>query len=100
MYNHLPAYCKLIAFFEGQLTRSTTDDGVWKLPDGDAYYAYRLRSMTTTRMTPQAVPELGISEVARIEAEMTAIHVAHAQPRSGETPAQSLSRLAKDPRFV
>ena len=26
----------------------TTDDGVWKLPDGDAYYAYRLRSQTTT----------------------------------------------------
>ena len=40
----LPAYRKLIAFFEGQLARSTTDDGVWKLPDGDAYYAYRLRS--------------------------------------------------------
>src|SRR6185295_14539399 len=33
----IPAYGKLIAFFEGLLTRSTTDDGVWKLPDGDAY---------------------------------------------------------------
>lgn len=96
----VPAYGKLIAFFEGQLTRSTTDDGVWKLPDGDAYYAYRLRSETTTRMTPQEVHDLGLAEVARIAAEMTAILATQAQLRSGETPAQTLSRLAKDPRFL
>ncbi|HST12251.1 MAG TPA: DUF885 domain-containing protein, partial [Terriglobales bacterium] len=82
----VPAYRKLIAFFEGLLTRSTTDDGVWKLPDGDAYYAYRLRSATTTRMTPQEVHDLGLLEVARIEAEMTAILAAQAQLRPGETP--------------
>ena len=35
----VPAYRRLIAFFEQQLPRATTDDGVWKLPDGDAYYA-------------------------------------------------------------
>ncbi len=45
----VPAYRKLIGFFEGQLAAPTTDDGVWKLPDGDAYYAYRLRHETTTR---------------------------------------------------
>ena len=67
----VPAYRKLIAFFEGQRSRSSTDDGVWKLPDGDAYYAYRLRSETTTTMTPQAVHDLGLAEVARIEEEMT-----------------------------
>jgi len=66
----VPAYGKLIAFFEAQLPRSTTDDGVWKLPDGDAYYAYMLRSQTTTKMTPQQVHDLGQAEVARIEAEM------------------------------
>ena len=96
----VPAYRKLIAFFEGQLTRSTTDDGVWKLPDGDAYYAYRLRNMTTTRMTPQEVHQLGVSEVARIEGEMKAILGTHAQLRSGETPARALSRLAHDPKFL
>ena len=96
----VPAYHKLIAFFESQLTRSTTDDGVWKLPDGDAYYAYRLRSETTTRMTPQEVHDLGLSEVARIDAEMMAILATQAQLRAGETPAQALSRLAKDPRFL
>jgi len=96
----VPAYRKLIAFFEGQLSRSATDDGVWKLPDGDSYYAYRLRSETTTRMTPQEVHDLGRSEVARIEGEMTAILAAQAQLQPGEVPAQALARLARDPRFL
>ncbi len=51
-------------------------------------------------MTPQQVHELGLSEVARIEAEMTVILRAQAQLRPGETPAQALSRLAKEPRFL
>jgi len=96
----LPAYGRLIAFLEGQLTRSTTDDGVWKLPDGDAYYAYRLRDQTTTRITPEEVHELGLSEVRTIEAQMTSILRAQGELRTGETPAQALSRLAKDSRFL
>lgn len=96
----VPAYRKLISFFEGQLARSSTDDGVWKLPDGDAYYRYRLRVETTTQMTPQEVHDLGLAEVARIRAEMTTILSAQAQLQPGETPAQALSRLAKDPRFL
>jgi uncharacterized protein (DUF885 family) len=96
----VPAYRKLIAFFEGQLARSSTDDGVWKLPDGDAFYRYRLRSETTTRMTPQQIHDLGLAEVARIESEMIAILSAQAQLPPGETPAQALARLAKDPRFL
>ena len=96
----VPAYRKLIAFFEGQLSRSTIDDGVWKLPDGDAYYAYRLRSETSTTMTPQAVHDLGLSEVARIEEEMRLILAAQAQLQPGETPGGAVARLSKDPQFL
>ncbi len=96
----VPAYRKLIAFFEGQLTRATTDDGAWKLPDGDAYYAYRLRSATTTAMTPQQVHDLGLSEVARIGQEMKAILAAQGQLQDGETAAQAYTRLSKELRFL
>lgn len=96
----LPAYQRLIAFFEAQLPRATTDDGVWKLPDGEAYYAYRLRNQTTTSLTPQQVHEIGLSEVARIETEMAAILTAQNELQAGETPAQAMSRLARDPRFL
>ena len=37
-----PAYQKLIDYFKGIVPKTTTDDGVWKLPDGDAFYAYVL----------------------------------------------------------
>jgi len=95
-----PAYGKLIAFFEGQLTRATTDDGVWKLPDGAAFYAWRLRQQTTTNMTPEQVHALGLAEVARIDAQMRTILSAQGQLQAGETPAQAMARLAKDPRFL
>jgi uncharacterized protein (DUF885 family) len=106
----VPAYGKLITFFEGQLGRATTDDGVWKLPDGEAFYAWALRSETTTRLTPQQVHELGLAEVARIEAQMRTILAAQTQTQTqtqsrtqsqaDETPGQAMARLAKDPRFL
>jgi uncharacterized protein (DUF885 family) len=102
----VPAYGKLITFFEGQLGRATTDDGVWKLPDGEAFYAWALRSETTTRLTPQQVHDLGLAEVARIEAQMRTILAAQSQSQSqsqtqpDETPGQAMARLARDPRFL
>lgn len=68
-----PAYAKLIALLERHEKIATTDDGVWKLPDGGEYYAFMLRQSTTTRMTPEQVHELGLREVARIHGEMRAI---------------------------
>lgn len=65
-----PAYAKLIALLERDEKIATTDDGVWKLPDGDEYYAFMLRQNTTTHMTANQVHELGLREVARIHGEM------------------------------
>ena len=47
-----PAYHKLIDYFQALLAKTTTDDGVWKLPEGEAYYTYLLRLNTTTTMSP------------------------------------------------
>jgi uncharacterized protein (DUF885 family) len=96
----IPAYGKLIAFFEGQLSRATNDDGVWKLPNGDAYYAWLVRSETTTDMTPQQVHDLGLAEVERIETQMAKTLRDQGAAQPGETPAQALSRMAKDPQFL
>ncbi len=68
-----PAYQRLIAFVEAEKALADTDDGVWKLPDGEAYYAMKLREMTTTDMTADEVHDLGLAEVARIHDEMRAI---------------------------
>ncbi|WP_409433695.1 DUF885 domain-containing protein [Litorimonas sp. RW-G-Af-16] len=65
-----PVYADFITEMRRQEAEATTEDGVWKLPNGDEYYEYRLRMMTTTDMTPDEIHDLGLSEVARIHAEM------------------------------
>src|SRR5256886_14186626 len=93
-----PAYQKLIAYFQELLPNTTTDDGVWKLPDGDAFYAYALRSNTTTNMPPNEVHELGLREIARIETEMRAL--LDANGFAGKPIGQAMDALTKDPRFL
>lgn len=67
-----PAYAKLREVVQHQISIATDDAGVWKLPDGDAYYAYMLRHHTTTDLTPEQVHQLGLAEVNRIQTEMRA----------------------------
>jgi len=42
---------------------------MWALPNGEALYRFRIRQQTTTNMDPEAIHQLGLSEVARIEAD-------------------------------
>jgi uncharacterized protein (DUF885 family) len=93
-----PAYQKLIDYFREILPKTTTDDGVWKLPDGDAFYAYKLHENTTTTLKPDEVHELGLREVARIEGEMRTI--LDANGFAGQPIGEAMDKLAKDPRFL
>jgi uncharacterized protein (DUF885 family) len=93
-----PAYQKLIDYFRYLLPKTSTDDGVWKLPDGDAYYAYVLRENTTTSLKPDEVHEIGLHEVARIEGEMRTL--LDANGFSGQPIGEAMNQLAKDPRFL
>jgi uncharacterized protein (DUF885 family) len=93
-----PAYHKLIDYFNALLPKTTTDDGVWKLPDGDAFYAYALRRNTTTTLKPQEVHDLGLREVARIEGEMRTLLDANGY--AGRPIGEAMDALGKDPRFL
>ena len=44
--------------------------GVSAQPGGDKYYAFRIREETTTDLSPEAIHQIGLKEVARIRAEM------------------------------
>ncbi|MEO8044639.1 MAG: DUF885 domain-containing protein [Spartobacteria bacterium] len=93
-----PSYRKLIDYFNGVLPKTTTDDGVWKLPDGDEFYAYALRQNTTTTLKPQELHDLGLAEVARIEGEMRAL--LDANGFAGQSIGAAMDQLGKDPRFL
>ncbi|WP_317151384.1 DUF885 domain-containing protein [Sphingopyxis indica] len=68
-----PAYARLLAEMRRQQAGAPTEDGVWRLPDGAAYYQALLANYTTTGMTADQIHELGLREVARIHGEMERI---------------------------
>jgi uncharacterized protein (DUF885 family) len=68
-----PAFQIFIDYYEGLLPKTTGNHGVWALPDGAEFYAWQVRSNTTTGMSPDEVHELGLREVERIAGEMDAI---------------------------
>jgi uncharacterized protein (DUF885 family) len=70
----IPAYKTFAAFLrteyapEGRTTLSVTS-----LADGEKRYQNNIYGRTTTHMTPDEIHELGLREITRIQAEMTAI---------------------------
>jgi uncharacterized protein (DUF885 family) len=69
----IPGYQAMIALFEDMAKTATSDAGIWRIPNGDQIYAAALRSNTTTNMSADEIHEIGLSEVTRIEREMTEI---------------------------
>jgi uncharacterized protein (DUF885 family) len=93
----IPAYRKLLRFYQQDYApECRTIEGITRLPDGEAYYAYLLRFFTTTDMSAQEIHELGISEVARIKLEMEEIIESTGFDGSF---ADFLHFLRTDPRF-
>ena len=69
-----PAYQKLGAFVKNDYApHGRSEPGVWQLPNGAAIYAFQVEQMTTTKESPERIHEIGLSEVKRIEGEMTEI---------------------------
>ncbi|TGX55895.1 DUF885 domain-containing protein [Sphingomonas gei] len=93
-----PALDRQLAELERQRARATSDAGVWKFKDGDAYYAWALHAGTTTRMSPQEVHQMGLDQLAAIQAEMNTI--LKKEGYSQGSVGARMEALAKDPRFT
>ena len=93
----MPAYRKLLGFIQNDyLPRARTTISAHDLPDGDAFYRAQVREYTTTDMTPEQIHRLGLSEVARIDAEMQ--KVMRESGFKGSMP-EFLKFLKSDPQF-
>ncbi len=69
-----PAYDRVIAWARASLPNAPSGKvGALTLPDGAAYYANELKLNTTTDYTAEQIHQIGLSEVARIEAEQDAL---------------------------
>ena len=68
-----PAYRSLISFLQQLEQQAGTDDGVWRFPEGAAFYQNRLARMTTTDYSAEQIHQLGLQQVERIHSEMRQI---------------------------
>ncbi len=90
-------YREFLAFFRNEyLPNARTTLGASELPDGRAYYAFKIHEFTTLSLTPEEIHKIGLSEVDRIAGEMNA--VMKQTGFEGDFPA-FLVFLRTDPRF-
>ena len=93
----LPAYRKLDRYFnETYLPAARESIGLSELPNGSAWYEFRARSYTTTRLTPDEIHRIGLDEVKRIRGEM--MNIIEEVGFDGSF-AQFLEHLRTDPQF-
>ena len=70
----LPFYQRFAKFLTvSYIPNCRKDPGIWAIPDGDAYYAFRIRQSTTLDKSAAEIHQIGLDEVKRDEAEMLAI---------------------------
>ena len=78
-----PAYLEYLAEVRRARAKADNREGVWKLPDGDAYYRWCLKYHTTTPMTPEEVHEMGLKEVAQLQGQIRALVAGMGMDSSG-----------------
>ncbi len=93
-----PAYRKLLDFYRTEyLPRTRTTVSARDLPDGDAFYRAQIREYTTTDLSPEEIHQIGLKQVAEIEAQM---RQTMAESGFKGSFADFLKFLKTDPQFI
>jgi len=97
----IPAYAHLLTFFrDDYIPHAQTALAAESLPDGKAYYQSKILEFTTLTLTPDQIHAIGLSEMAKIHAEMLAAILAAGQQSGFQgTLPEFLHFLRTDPQF-
>jgi uncharacterized protein (DUF885 family) len=95
-----PSYRKLDAHLQNLLHRPLNNDGVWAMPQGQAYYQFAVAKHTTTALSVEELHSTGLAEVQRIGREMDAILAK--EKVSGKDRGEKIRTLARrsDQRYA
>ncbi len=93
-----PALGRQLAELQRQRTGATMDAGVWKLPQGEAYYAWALKAGTTTTMSPDEVHALGQEQLKALNAQMDDLLKQLGMTKG--TVGERMTAMGKDPRYL
>jgi len=66
----LPALDRQIAFTHSLRAKATHDAGVWKLPEGTAFYPVALHATTTSSLSPDEVHKFGLDQAEMLSARL------------------------------
>ncbi|MGZ3402257.1 MAG: DUF885 domain-containing protein [Phenylobacterium sp.] len=91
-----PALAAQLATLKALRAKAGHDAGVWRLPNGEAYYRWLLRESTTTNLTPDEVHNMGLEQNKAIEARMDGL--LRAQGLTQGTVGERMTALGKDPK--
>ncbi len=84
-----PALTRQAAALEALLPKSDSRAGVWKLPDGDAYYAAAVRANTTVDTDPGELHRIGVEQCRALTAQIDTLLKAQ-----GLTRGSVIARIA------
>jgi uncharacterized protein (DUF885 family) len=90
-----PALIRQAELMRDLRRRASHDAGVWRLPDGEAYYATALKTFTTSSIAPAEVHALGLDLVAELSAKVAGLMAA--QGLTQGTVAERFRALYADP---
>jgi uncharacterized protein (DUF885 family) len=93
-----PAMDRQIAELTRHRARADSRAGVWKLPDGEDYYAWALRAATTSSLTPAEVHKMGLDQLAELQGRMEPL--LRAQGLTRGTVGQRMTALGNDPKHL
>ena len=88
-----PSYRQLDDHLSKLLQQPLTNDGVWAMPDGQAYYRFAIAKHTTTHLSADELHDTGLAEVERIGRQIDDILSAH--HLSGRNRADKIRTLAR-----
>ncbi len=93
-----PALSAQMETLKAMRAKAGHDAGVWRLPNGEAYYRWLLKQGTSTTLTPEEVHQMGQEQNKAIEARMDGL--LRAQGLTQGTVGERMTALGKDPKYL
>ena len=94
-----PGFSQLLGYVQAHIEHANPHDGVWSLPNGEAFYELRLKTYTTTDTTAASIHQLGLAEVDRITRRMREILDVLGYATTDSVGAL-MNGLNEEPRFL
>ncbi|HEX5378984.1 MAG TPA: DUF885 domain-containing protein [Phenylobacterium sp.] len=93
-----PALARQREVLKANAAKANSEAGVWKLPDGEAYYGWLLKQGTNTTLSAEDIHQMGLEQNKAIEARMDGL--LKAQGLTQGTVGERMIALGNDPRFL